>query len=62
MVEDFRNKPIGLSTIWVIVIGLIAIWIVARVVSWALGGLIDVLLVIALILVIVRLWQGKRLV
>jgi hypothetical protein len=42
----------------VVALILLALWVVGLVLSW--GGLIHILLVVALILIIVRLVQGKK--
>ena len=42
----------------VVALILLALWVIGLVLSW--GGLIHILLVVALILLIVRLVQGKK--
>jgi len=42
----------------VVALVLLALWVIGLVLSW--GGLIHILLVVALILIIVRLVQGKK--
>jgi len=42
----------------VVALILLALWVIGLVLSW--GGLIHILLVVALILIIVRLVQGKK--
>lgn len=44
-----------------IVVVLIVLWILGLVSSYTMGGLIHVLLVIAIIMVLVRVIQGRRL-
>jgi hypothetical protein len=46
--------------LWTIAIVLIVLWLLGLVTSYTLGGFIHVLLVIALIVVILRLLQGRR--
>lgn len=46
--------------LWTIVIILIALWLLGLVTSYTLGGFIHVLLVIAIIVVIIRLLQGRK--
>lgn len=53
-----RNVP---HLLWIIAIILVALWLIG-VVTEAAGGIIHILLVIALILVIYRLATGKRVV
>ena len=46
--------------LWTIVVVLLALWLVGLLTSTTLGGLIHALLVVALIVVVVRLLQGRR--
>lgn len=48
--------------LWTIAIILIVLWLLGMVSSVTLGGFIHVLLVIAVIVVVVRLIQGRRVV
>jgi len=43
-----------------IVVLLVLLWLVGMVSSYTLGGLIHVLLVIALVVVVLRIIQGRR--
>ena len=47
--------------LWTIAVVLIALWLLGLVTSTTLGGLIHVLLVIAIVMVLVRIIQGRRL-
>jgi len=47
--------------LWTIVLVLFLLWALGLVGGYAFGGLIHLLLVVALIVVIVRLIQGRRL-
>jgi hypothetical protein len=47
---------------WTIAIILLALWALGLVSSYTLGGLIHLLLVVAIIVVAVRLLQGRRVV
>jgi hypothetical protein len=46
--------------LWTIVVILLILWLAGNVLAYTAGGLIHALLVIALIIVVVRLVQGKR--
>jgi hypothetical protein len=46
--------------LWIIAAVLIVLWLVGFLTSFTLGGLIHILLVIAVIVIIVRLVQGRR--
>jgi len=46
--------------LWTIAVILLALWLLGLVSSYTMGGLIHVLLVIAIVMVLVRLIQGRR--
>jgi hypothetical protein len=46
--------------LWTMAIVLIALWLLGLVSSYTMGGLIHALLVIAVIMVLVRVIQGRR--
>ena len=46
--------------LWTICVILIILWLLGMVSSYTMGGLIHVLLVIAIIVVLVRIIQGRR--
>lgn len=50
----------GQEVLWTIAVVLIVLWLLGLVTSYTLGGFIHVLLVIALIVMILRLIQGRR--
>lgn len=45
--------------IWTIVVILIVLWLLGLVTSYTMGGFIHVLLVVAVIVLVVRLIQGR---
>ena len=45
--------------IWTICVVLIILWLLGMVTSYTMGGLIHILLVVAIIMVLVRLIQGR---
>lgn len=47
--------------LWTIAVILVILWLLGMVSTYTLGGFIHVLLVVAVVLVIVRLIQGKKL-
>jgi hypothetical protein len=47
--------------LWTIAVILLALWVVGLVSSYTMGGLLHVLLVLAIIVVLVRVIQGRRL-
>jgi hypothetical protein len=46
--------------LWTIAVILIALWLLGIVTSTTLGGFIHILIVVAIILVLVRIIQGKK--
>ena len=48
--------------LWTIAIILVVLWLVGLLTSFTLGGFIHVLLVIAVIVIVVRLIQGRKIV
>jgi len=46
--------------LWTIVIILLVLWLLGMVSSYTLGGLLHILLVIALVVIVIRLIQGRR--
>ena len=46
--------------LWTIIVVLLVLWALGMVSSYTIGGLIHILLVLAIIAVLVRLIQGRR--
>ncbi|MGA2443757.1 MAG: lmo0937 family membrane protein [Tepidisphaeraceae bacterium] len=46
--------------LWTLALILLVLWLLGIVTSYTVGGLIHVLLVVALVVVVVRLIQGRR--
>jgi hypothetical protein len=46
--------------LWTLVFILLVLWLLGIVTSYSAGGLIHILLVVALVVVVVRLIQGRR--
>jgi hypothetical protein len=46
--------------LWTIILVLIVLWLMGMVTSYTMGGLIHILLVIAIIVVLVRVIQGRK--
>jgi hypothetical protein len=46
--------------LWTIVVIVLLLWLLGLITSYTLGGFIHILLVVALIVVLVRLIQGRR--
>jgi len=50
------------SMLWTICVVLILLWLLGIVTSYTMGGLIHLLLVIAIIVVLIRVIQGRKIV
>lgn len=46
--------------LWTLVVLLALMWLLGMITSYTMGGLVHLLLVVALVVVIVRLIQGRR--
>jgi low affinity Fe/Cu permease len=46
--------------LWTICVVLIVLWLLGMVTAYTMGGLIHILLVVAIIVVLVRVIQGRR--
>jgi hypothetical protein len=46
--------------LWTIFVILLVLWILGLVTSYTLGGFIHILLVIAIVVVLIRIIQGRR--
>ncbi len=46
--------------LWTIVLILLVLWVLGLVTSYTMGGLIHILLVIAIVVVLIRVIQGRR--
>jgi hypothetical protein len=46
--------------LWTLVLILVILWLLGVTTSYTVGGLIHILLVVALVVVIVRLLQGRK--
>ena len=49
-----------MDLIWTVAIVLAVLWLLGMILSYTIGGFIHVLLVVAVIVVLVRLIQGRR--
>lgn len=48
--------------LWTIAVILLLLWVLGLVSSYTMGGLIHILLVVAIVMVLVRVIQGRRVV
>jgi hypothetical protein len=49
-----------MDLLWTIAVILIILWLLGLVTSYTLGGFVHILLVIAIIVILIRLIQGRR--
>jgi len=58
--KQARNQPKGTSMLWTIFVILLVLWLLGLVSSYTLGGFIHLLLVLAVVVLIINLLQGRR--
>ncbi len=46
--------------LWTIVVILLLLWLLGMVTSYTMGGLIHILLVVALVFIVIRLFQSRK--
>jgi hypothetical protein len=50
----------GAKMLWTILVVLFALWLLGVVTSYTLGGLIHIVLIVALLIFVINLIQGRR--
>ena len=60
MVNKDRTEEENMDLLWTLAVILLALWLLGLVTSYTLGGFIHVLLVVAVIVVLIRVIQGRR--
>jgi Family of unknown function (DUF5670) len=58
-VQERRHYKEG-TMLWTIFVILLVLWLLGLVTSYTLGGFIHILLVIAIVVVLIRVIQGRR--
>jgi len=58
--EGFPNPTKGPTMLYTLAVILLILWLLGMVGSYTLGGLIHILLVIALVMIVVNLVTGRR--
>ena len=48
------------NMLWTLVVVLLVLWLLGLVTSYTMGGLIHILLVVALVVLVLRIIQGRR--
>jgi len=46
--------------LWTIIVVLFALWLLGLVTSYTLGGFVHILLVAAIVIIVIRIIQGRR--
>jgi len=46
--------------LWTILVILLVLWLLGMITSYTMGGLIHILLVVALVVIVIRLLSGRR--
>jgi hypothetical protein len=57
---DFGARQKGKSMLWTIFVILLILWLLGMVTSNTLGGFIHILLVVAIVVVLIRVIQGRN--
>jgi predicted nucleic acid-binding Zn ribbon protein len=60
VVNKDRNEEENMDLLWTLAVILLVLWLLGLVTSYTLGGFIHILLVVALIVVLIRVIQGRR--
>jgi hypothetical protein len=60
MALEDQDEPEEATMLWTIFVILLVLWLLGVVTSYTLGGFIHVLLVVAVVLAIMQLLQGRR--
>jgi hypothetical protein len=58
--KDFGGVRKELNMLWTIFVILLILWALGLVTSYTMGGFIHILLVIAIVVVLVRVIQGRK--
>ena len=56
----FQDKLKGKHMLYTIAVVLLVLWLLGLVSGYAIGGLIHILLVVAVVMVLLRIIQGRR--
>lgn len=61
MTVQYYTMERNVTMLWTLAIVLVVLWLLGMITSYTLSGFIHILLVVALIVVLVRVIQGRRL-
>lgn len=54
------NEEESMDLLWTLAVILLVLWLLGLVTSYTLGGFIHILLVVAIVVVLIRVIQGRR--
>jgi hypothetical protein len=60
LVKIHENEEENMDLLWTLAVILLILWLLGLVTSYTLGGFIHILLVVAIIVVLIRVIQGRR--
>jgi len=58
--QTYGNEVENMDLLWTLAIILLILWLLGLVTSYTLGGFIHILLVLAIVVVLIRVIQGRR--
>jgi asparagine N-glycosylation enzyme membrane subunit Stt3 len=62
MLESIRQGEKTVDLLWTVAVVLLVLWLLGMVSSYTLGGFVHILLVLAIVVVLIRVIQGRRVV
>jgi hypothetical protein len=60
MAATYGNEEENMDLLWTLAVILLILWLLGLVTSYTLGGFIHILLVVAIVVVLIRVIQGRR--
>jgi Family of unknown function (DUF5670) len=57
-----KEKEEGVKMLWTIFVVLVVLWLLGIVTSYTMGGFIHLLLLLAVVVLVIRLFQGRSVV
>lgn len=60
MAATHGNEEESMDLLWTLAVILLVLWLLGLVTSYTMGGFIHILLVVALVVVLIRVVQGRR--
>jgi fatty acid desaturase len=60
LLERYGKQKRSVVMLWTLALILVVLWLLGIVTSYTAGGLIHILLVVALVVIVIRLFQGRQ--